>query len=225
MAAGFTDLGNWIASHSVNDGKGCSGDDCDSTASKDDDWSIVEEELLAKKKGPNEPRKNSNPLNTKLTKTLQLTEHVAPTIDGDLASFVDKLSREKANEDRITELKKQYETPLSETKVNQGIWNKLDDSARSTDLKFQNVQKSLIKGVIVNVSEVNKMMGNSELQEGDTVSALMDGVLLLANANQELYYLRRELMRPQLNANYKHFCNPLNLVTADLSGNDLPKDC
>ena len=59
---------------------------------------------------------------------------------------------EKANEDKITDLKKkQHETPencttLSETKVNQGVWNNLDESARSTDLKFQKVKKSLVKG-------------------------------------------------------------------------------
>ena len=92
--------------------------------------------------------------------------------------------REKANEEKITELKKQHETPkncitLSETKVNQGVWNNLDESAKYTDLKFQKVLKSLIKGIIVVVSEVNELMGNSGLQKEDTVSALMDGVLFL----------------------------------------------
>ena len=48
-------------------------------------------------------------------------------------------------------------------------------------------------------------MGNSGPQNvDDTVSSLKDGVLLLANANQELNYRRRELMRPQLNANNRH---------------------
>ena len=56
-------------------------------------------------------------------------------------------------------------------------------------------------------------MGNSGLPSAeDTVGSLMDGVLLLANANQELNYRRRELMRPQLNANYRHLCSPLNPV-------------
>ena len=36
-------------------------------------------------------------------------------------------------------------TALLETKVNQGVWNNLDESAGYTDLKFQEVQKSLIK--------------------------------------------------------------------------------
>ena len=117
-------------------------------------------------------------------------------------------------------MKKQHETPencstLSETKVNQGVWNNLDESARSTDLKFQKVQKSLIKGIIIIVTEVNKMMGNAGPQNGeDTLGSLMDGVLLLVNANQVLNYPRKELMRPQLNANYRHLSSPSYPVTS-----------
>ena len=57
----------------------------------------------------------------------------------------------------------------------------------------------------------------------DTVGSFMDGVLLLANANQELNYRRRELMRPQFNASYRHLCSPSNPVTSLLFGDDLPK--
>ena len=68
------------------------------------------------------------------------------------------------------------------------------------------------------------MMGNAVPQNAeDTVGSLMDGVLLLANANQELNYRWRELMRPQLNANYRHLCSPSNPVTSLLFGDDLPK--
>jgi len=67
-------------------------------------------------------------------------------------------------------------------------------------------------------------MGSSGHQEDDdTVSALMDGVLFLANANQKINYCRRELMRPQLDANYRHLCSPSTPVTAELFGDDLPK--
>ena len=159
-----------------------------------------------------------------MTKTLQLTEHVGPSIDGDLASLVDKIMREKASEDKITDLKKQHEIPencttLSETTVNQGVWNTLDESTRSTDLKFQKVQKNFVKGIVLIMTEVNKMMGNSGPQNAeDTVGSLMEGVLLLANANQELNYRRRELMGPQINANYRHLCSPSNPVTRKFAG-------
>ena len=42
------------------------------------------------------------------------------------------------------------------------------------------------------MSEVNKLMGTSEIQKEDTVSVLMDGVLLLANANQDLKCWQRK---------------------------------
>ena len=111
---------------------------CDSSVSKDHNESLVKEQPLAKKKRLNKPGKNSIPLITKLTKTLQLTKYVVPTINGELASLVDEIMREKAKEDKIIELKKQHKTlknyaTLSETKVNQGVWNNLDKWALSTD--------------------------------------------------------------------------------------------
>ena len=194
----------------VNSDLKLSNDDSDSNGSKDDHESLIDGEHPAKKSPLAELGNNRNPLISKFTKTLEFTKHVGPVIDGDLASLVDKIMGEKANEDKITGLNKQHETPencttLSETKVNQGVWNNLDESAQSTDPKFQKVQKSLGKGIIIIVTEVNKLMGNSGPQNvDDTVGSLMDGVLLLANANQELSYRRRELMRPQLNASYSH---------------------
>ena len=165
MNVGLTGLGDLIASHA--DEPDDANDDGDSNGSKDDDESVIEGEPPAKKSKLDESGKNRYLLISK--PTLQLTEHVGPAIDlmdGDLASLVDKIIREKANEDKITDLRKQHETPencttFSETKVNQGVWNNLDESARSTDLKFQKVQKSLVKGIIIIVTEVNKLMENS----------------------------------------------------------------
>lgn len=75
---------------------------------------------------------------------------------------------------------------MPETKVSQGVWNNLDESARSTYLKFQKVQKSVVKGIMIIMTEVNKLMGKSGPQNSEvTVGSLMDRVLSLANANQE----------------------------------------
>ena len=104
--------------------------------------------------------------------------------------------RNKLNEEKLTELKKLYETPencstLAETKVNQREWNNLEETVRSTDLKFQKVQKSLIKGMIVIVSVVNKLIpvsvvADTPKEQEETINKLMDDILLFANANQEL---------------------------------------
>ena len=135
MNASFTGLSDLIASHSVDEEPDDGNDDGDSNGSKGNDESLVDGEPPVKKSRLAEPGNNRNPQISKPTKTLQLTEHVGPAIDRDLVSLVDKIMREKANEDKITDLKKQHETPencttLSETKVSQGVWNNLDESAR-----------------------------------------------------------------------------------------------
>lgn len=228
MNNGFSDLGQAIASQH---GKGAISEDED--VSDDESFSSKDEAENHEDEPPTKKQKKgggdkSNPLIEKLSKTLQFSELVGPEIDSDLASLIDKIMREKANDDKILELKKQHATPkncttLTETKVNTGVWNNLDESARLTDLKIQKVQKSLIKGITIIVSQVNKFVNDTEESKEDAVSTLMDGVLMLANANQELNLRRRELMRPQLNSSYRHLCNPSNPITGELFGDDLPK--
>ena len=160
--------------------------------SKDENESLVKEEPPTKKKGQNEQGKTSNPLITKLTKTLQLTKHVGPTTNGELASLVDKIMREKANEDKKMELKKHENCHLIRDKGQSRCLEQFRWVSSVNWLKILKIQKSLIKRIVVVVSEVNKLMGTSEIQKEDTVSVLMDGVLLLANANQDLKCWQRE---------------------------------
>lgn len=72
------------------------------------------------------------------------------------------------------------------------------------------------------VSVVNKLIPVSEAEdtskeqeETKKGDILMDSILLLVNAKQELNFRTRELLRPQLNANYRYLCAPSNPVTAD----------
>ena len=169
--------------------------------SKDENESLVKEEPPTKKKGLNEQGKNSNPLITKLTKTLQLTKHVGPTTNGELASLVDKIMREKANEDKKMELKKHENCHVIRDKGQSRCLEQFRWVSSVNWLKILKVQKSLIKRIVVVVSEVNKPMGTSEIQKEDTVSVLMDGVLLLANANQDLKCWQRERVNETTNQN------------------------
>ena len=66
-------------------------------------------------------------------------------------------------------------------------------------------------------------MANSDFKKNYTKRALIDGVLLLANAIQKLNYGRRQLMKPQLNTICRRLCSRPNLVTAELFGDDFPK--
>ena len=104
------------------------------------------------------------------------------------------------------------------------IWNNLSEKACSADIKFQKVQKSLVKGATAVVSVVNTLITASGMpSKSEAVNNLMDGVLLLANANMELNVRRREALRPELHASYRYLCTPSNPISLELSGDDLPK--
>ena len=76
---------------------------------------------------------------------------------------------------------------LAETRVNLPIWNKLSERTRTSDLKFQKVQKSLIKSTTVMVQVVNDLISKPDMpSKGQLVNQLMDGVPLMANSNTEL---------------------------------------
>ena len=226
MESGFNDLGNLLSANYQEDNASVD-EENDSLANE-----RVEEPPTKKKKSDKgddgiphktDPNAPQSVIIDRLTKNLQLMENSGPAINTQLANLVNKLRRDKLNEE-LTELKKLHETlenrsTLAETKVNQGVLNNVDETARSTDLKFQKVQKFLIKEMIVIVSVVNKLIPVSEAEDTSTeqeeiINKLMDDILLFANANQELNFRRRELLRPQLNANYRYLCAPSNPVTA-----------
>ena len=133
MNAGFTGLGDLIASHADEELNNAN-DDGDSNGSKDDGESLVVGKPPAKKGQLDKPGKNWNPLISQLTKTLQLTEHVGPAIDGELASLVDKIMREKGSEDKMTDLKK-HETPKKNPLNSQKLHHLVRDKGQSRCMK------------------------------------------------------------------------------------------
>ena len=173
MESGFNDLGNLLSANYREDDASVD-EENDSLANESDEEPSTKKKKSDKgddgiphKTDPNAPQ---SVIIDRLTKNLQLTENSGPAINTQLPNLVNKLMRDKLNEETLTELKKLHETPencstLAETNVNQGVWNNLDETARSTDLKFQKVQKSLIKGMIVIVSVVNKLIPVSEAKD------------------------------------------------------------
>ena len=171
---------------------------------------------------------NSDILN-KLEKEFNVSEQDGAEIHGNLATIVQKLLKDKPEEDKLTEIKKRYLRPkncemLAETRVNLAIWNNLSERARTSDLKLQKVQKSLIKGSTAVVQVVNDLISKPDMpSKGQIVNQLMNGVLLMAAANIELNLRRREALKPELHTSYRYLCAPSNPITTELFGDDLPK--
>ena len=173
--------------------------------------------------------KDNSDILDKLEKDFNVSEQDGAEINGNLATIVQKLLKDKPEEDKLNETKKRYLKPkncdmLAETRVNLPIWNNLSERARTSDLKFQKVQKSLVKGTTAVVGVVNALITKPDvLPKSEIVKQLMDGVLLMANANMELNLRRREALKPELHTSYRYLCAPSNPITTELFGDDLPK--
>ena len=155
MNKGFSSLGALLKVK--NDAKG---DDnapefSDPESDDHDSGSDKESEEPARKKQKTDDgvvlsKDNSDILN-KLEKEFNVSEQDGADIHGNLANIVQKLLKDKPEEDKLNEVKKRYLRPkncemLAETRINLAIWNNLSERARTSDLKLQKVQKSLIKG-------------------------------------------------------------------------------
>ena len=233
MNKGFSNLGDLLKAK--NDAA-CENNASVASDSESDDrggGSDIEPEEPARKKQKTDdgialPKDNSDILN-KLEKEFNVSEQDGAEIHGNLATIVQKLLKDKPEEDKLNEIKKRYLRPkncalLAETRVNLPIWNNLSERARTSDLKFQKVQKSLIKGTTAVVQVVNDLISKPDMpSKGQLVNQLMDGVLLMANSNTELNLRRREALKPELHTSYRYLCAPSNPITTELFGDDLPK--
>ena len=229
MSEGFDSLGQMLQgsrSTCVSQGNRFL-DDLNST---DPDASEEEERAAKRPKRAEAGQSTENDLILgQLEKDFDLAEHQGAEINTNLAAIVSKLLKEKTEEDKLTEIKKRYPAPkncerLAETRVNLQIWNNLSEKTRSADIKLPKVQKSLVKGATVVVSVVNNLVTTPGMpSKNEVVNNLMDGVLLLANANTELNVRRREALRPELHASYRYLCAPSNPISSELFVDDLPK--
>ena len=202
----------------------------DDLSSVDSEVSEVEEPAAKRPKSDEAGQSTENELILgQLEKDFDLAEHKVAEINTNLAAIVSKLLKEKTEEDKLTEIEKRYPAPkncdrLAETRVNLAIWNNLSEKARTADIKLQKVQKSFVKGATAVVSVVNNLITASGMpSKNEVVNNLMDGMLLLANANMELNVRRREALRPELHASYRYLCAPSNPISSELFGDDLPK--
>ncbi|KAK2546691.1 hypothetical protein P5673_033698 [Acropora cervicornis] len=80
-----------------------------------------------------------------------------------MAKIVQGLLREKLADEALTATQNRYNTPencecLTSTKVNHLIWDKLKSGTRSADIKLQRVQSNLVKGLVLTVSVIEKLV-------------------------------------------------------------------
>ncbi|XP_030837256.1 uncharacterized protein LOC105445490 [Strongylocentrotus purpuratus] len=136
-----------------------------------------------------------------------------------VAPGLDQENEDKLEENVLEEAGGKYPppsncTPLCCPKVNAAIWENLSSHTRSRDLKLQRIQKPLTRGLTAFIQTLSPD-SLSETQQ--------DALALLCNTNFEINCLRKDQIKPDLNAKYSHLCKPATPVSQYLFGDDLTK--
>ena len=132
-----------------------------------------------------------------------------------------KIARNKLSDEKLKEKKKNYPKPsicealIGAKKGNKAIWSKLMRSGtRGKDLKFQQIQSTLIKAITPLVILNDKLFTRQENSTGtwaddsqdNMLKALTDAVALILRSNAELSQRRLDLIRPDLKQ-YQQICS------------------
>lgn len=154
-------------------------------------------------------------------------EAVGPEVAQDLANALNRLISEGLPEDRINELMNTLVRPsnvqLNTVKVNTLIWQALQPSIRSQDIKMQKIHNLIMKGMVAGCGVAARLQ--QEAQAGSTMGQEFPNILnclaLLAAAARETNFRRREIIRPGLSPEFANLCSQATPVTTQLFGDDL----
>ena len=188
----------------------------------------------------NESSKNSSKANEdevlgELSKLYKSEGMVSDPINAKLTSLVDKMVKTSLSEEKTKEKHEKYNRPencenLINTRVNPEIWSKVRSNTRSRDLKMQKLETSLLKSMIPIVKMSDKLLelkSSSESASKSDVSEFLqlslDSLALMGHSINEVNIKRRELIKPDLDDQFKQLCGLQTPVTKLLIGDDLPK--
>lgn len=160
---------------------------------------------------------------------LQTEEKTSGKISSGLAKAVNASVTIKSNADSIKSIEDKYYRPencenLCVPRVNREIWSALSRQANTQDSKMQDIQKSLVKGMIPIVQLAEQCCKSKELLDPvKTRSLLSDSICLLGHGFLSLTHRRRSIMRPYFNDKFKPICNNDVPVDTLLFGTDCTK--
>ena len=115
------------------------------------------------------------------------------------------------------------------TRVNSEIWQQLQPHTRSQNIRMKKVQNSLLKELMPLAQLTNTLLqlpGSVPTESRESiVKQALDSLTLIAQANGELNQRRREMIKPDLNQQFRRLCNDQVPITRWLFGDELAKTC
>ena len=197
--------------------------------------SQVNDLLQSTESSKNCSKANEDEVLGELSKLYEAEGTVSDPINAKLASLVDKMVKTSLSEEKIKEKHEKYNRPencenLINTRVNPEIWTKVRSNTRSRDLKMQKLETSLLKSMIPIVKMSDKLLelkststSASQSDVSEFLQLSLDSLALMGHSINEVNIKRRELIKPDLNDQFKQLCGSHSPVTKLLFGDDLPK--
>ena len=179
------------------------------------------EELISADKPPEQLPEGEESFLAELSKIYDSEGAVSDAVSTQLANLVDKMVKNKLSEENAKDKLAKYNRPqncenLVSTRVNPQIWAKMRSSSKSRDvrLRMQKIETSMLKSMHPIISLTGKLLSqksNPKSVSKEDVSSFLrlalDSLTLMANFVYEFNLSRRELIRPDLNEQYKQLCS------------------
>ena len=160
---------------------------------------------------------------TALAAKYAIPSGVGKPLNTQLANSIDYLATHPLDAKNMQETLDKYDCPsncsaLDVPKVNATIWENIKPHSRTKDLKFQRIQKALVKGITAFARSVNQ-------ESGALTDVQQDALAMLCNVHHEINCLRKESLRPDINTpQFAHLCKTSTASSSkQLFGEDLGK--
>ena len=160
-------------------------------------------------------------------------EDVGPKIGEDLSSLVHTMFKGKISDEKLKEKFAKHKRPenckFTVPRVNSEIWDILEHSSKSADLRAQTIQKTLLKAVYALTNVTDRCLTSKDSVAKTLVKDLMDaiGFVLKAHSHSDICVDRRTkiVLAPQVNRKYRKLLSADIPVTDKLFGDDLKTVC
>ncbi|XP_062592192.1 uncharacterized protein LOC134253641 [Saccostrea cucullata] len=152
-------------------------------------------------------------------------EVTGPKIGSGLAKAVNAALSVKSSKETMNNIGKKYNRPenctvLKVPRVNKEIWDVLGKQAHSSDLSFQEIQKSLAQGLVHIVNLADQLANHKEIDNQKTKAMLSDSISLLGYGFYNLSMKRRHEIRNHLNPRYRKICSSDVPISENLFGDN-----
>ena len=92
--------------------------------------------------------------------------------------------------------------------VNEEVLSSIPQAAKTKDMRLRSIQGVTAKAAVPYVDTLSALIDEAKpIDRQKLVDLAIDGVTLLAHANQQLNQLRRDMLRPTLQPRFQQLCS------------------